>query len=243
METSDSIKNIAGALCKVQAHLRPLKRNADNPFFKSNYTDLAAMTEALYPLLTAEGLSVVQGGDGSTLDTMLLHTSGEWIRTSLTMPAESNPQKLGSIVTYFRRYALAALVGAVSEGEDDDGNAAAHPSSRPATATPRHTAPPQTAPAAPPASGGSPASLFVKTVDESSGQGKNGKPYTRWTASFSDGTRASTFSETDAAILKNAKSGGLPVVAAFEKQGNFVNLVSVRIDGPAESSEDESVPF
>ena len=243
MEHSDSIKSIAAALCKVQAHLKPLRRNADNPFFKSNYTDLAAMSEALYPLLTAEGLSVVQGGDGSTLDTMLLHTSGEWIRTSLTMPAESNPQKLGSIVTYFRRYALAALVGAVSEGEDDDGNAAAHPPSRPTTATPRHTAPPQTTPAAPPASGGSPASLFVKAVDESSGQGKNGKPYTRWTASFSDGTRASTFSESDGKILKNAKAGGLPVVAAFERQGNFVNLVSVRIDGPAESSDDESVPF
>jgi hypothetical protein len=244
METSDSVKNIAGALCKVQAHLKPLRRNADNPFFKSNYTDLAAMTEALYPLLTAEGLSVVQGGDGSTLDTMLLHTSGEWIRTSLTMPAESNPQKLGSIVTYFRRYALAALVGAVSEGEDDDGNAAAHPSSRPATATPRYTGPPPTAPAAPPASGGSPASsLHVKTLDVSEGTGKNGKPYKRFTVTFSDGTRCSTFSETDAVILKNAKAGGLPVVAAFEKQGNFVNLVSVRIDGPAESSDDESVPF
>lgn len=245
MERSDSVKNIAAALCAVQKNLRPLKRNADNPFFKSNYTDLAAMSEALYPLLAAEGLSVVQGGDGTTLDTLLLHVSGEWLQTSLTMPAETNPQKLGSIVTYFRRYALAAIVGAVSEGEDDDGNAASHPPARQPAPHPTNR-PTTTAPAAPvPASGGSPASLHVKTLDVSEGTGKNGKPYKRFTVTFSDGTRCSTFSETDALTLKKAKTEGLPVLAAFEKQGNFTNLVSVRIEGEASEPEtdDDGVPF
>ena len=134
MQKSDSIANIAAALVKVQAKIRPLKRNADNPFFKSNYTDLAAMAESLYPLLSAEGLAVVQGGFGDALSTILVHTSGEWIESSLPMPNEPNPQKLGSVITYFRRYALAAIVGAASEGEDDDGNAASHPAPRPASA-------------------------------------------------------------------------------------------------------------
>ena len=254
MEHSDSVQKIAAALCKVQAKLKPLRRNADNPFFKSSYTDLSAMCETLYPLLAAEGLSVVQGGDGSTLDTLLLHESGEWIRTSLTMPNETNPQKLGSVITYFRRYALAAIVGAVSEGEDDDANAASHPPARPSAPSPANrpapesAARPATAAAAPsPASGSGPA-LHVKTIDVSEGVYKSGQrqgqPYKRFTVTFDDGTRCSTFSETDAAILKNAKSGGLPVEATFEKVGNFTNLVSVKVAGEPPASEDEeSVPF
>lgn len=249
METSDSIKNIAAALCTVQAHLKPLKRNADNPFFKSNYTDLSAMTEALYPLLSAEGLSVIQGGDGSTLDTMLLHTSGEWVKTSLTMPAESNPQKLGSVVTYFRRYALAAIVGAVSEGEDDDGNAASHPPARSASAPPPANRPspasearPTTTPAAPASASGSPA-LTVTHVDTSSGE-KNGKAWTRFTAKFSDGTQASTFDTKHGAALQEAKAKNLPVLVGFERNGKFVNIVSVVVAGGHGSDvDDESVPF
>ena len=250
METSDSIKNIAAALCTVQAHLKPLKRNADNPFFKSNYTDLSAMTEALYPLLSAEGLSVIQGGDGSTLDTMLLHTSGEWVKTSLTMPAESNPQKLGSVVTYFRRYALAAIVGAVSEGEDDDGNAASHPPARSASAPPpanrpspaseARPTPPAPAPTTPEAG----PALTVTFVDTATGE-KAGKPWTRYSAKFSDGTKASTFDTKHGALLQEAKAKNLPVIVGFAKQGNFTNITSVILGGGHGSDVDDenAVPW
>lgn len=250
MEHSDSVQKIAAALCKVQAKLKPLRRNADNPFFKSSYTDLSAMCETLYPLLAAEGLSVVQGGDGSTLDTLLLHESGEWIRTSLTMPNETNPQKLGSVITYFRRYALAAIVGAVSEGEDDDANAASHPQARPSAPSPasRPVGPgprPETAPAAPvSASGGSPA-LYVKSVDKTAGE-KNGKAWTRYSITFSDGRRASTFSETEGRVAENAKSQGAAVVAGFEQKGQYLNLISLKFagePGPEEMPDDDAVPF
>ena len=249
MEHSDSIKSIAAALCAVQKKLKPLKRNAANPFFKSDYTDLSAMTAELYPLLSAEGLSVIQGGDGNTLDTMLLHVSGEWVRTSLTMPSETNPQKLGSVVTYFRRYALAAITGAVSEGEDDDGNAASHPPARSASAPtpanrpspasearPTPPAPVSTAPGAGPA-------LTVTHVDTSSGE-KNGKAWTRFTAKFSDGTQASTFDTKHGAALQEAKAKNLPVLVGFERNGKFVNIVSVVVAGGHGSDvDDESVPF
>lgn len=246
MEQSDSIKSLAAALVKVQAKLRPIKRNAENPFFKSSYVDLAALSETVLPLLTANGLAVVQGGSGAALETLLLHESGEWVSTSLPMPAESNPQKLGSTVTYFRRYALAALVGAVAEGEDDDGNAASHPPARSASAP--HPAPrpsPQSearpaAPAAPPASGGSPA-LTVTYLDTATGE-KNGKAWKRFSAKFSDGTKASTFSESHGEILAEAKSTGAAVVCAFETKGNFVNLIDVRLaDG--DPYDDDGGPF
>ena len=250
MEHSDSVQKIAAALCKVQAKLKPLRRNADNPFFRSSYTDLSAMCETLYPLLAAEGLSVVQGGDGSTLDTLLLHESGEWVRTSLTMPNETNPQKLGSVITYFRRYALAAIVGAVSEGEDDDANAASHPQARPSAPSPasRPVGPgprPETAPAAPvSASGGSPA-LYVKSVDKTAGE-KNGKAWTRYSITFSDGRKASTFSETEGRVAENAKSQGAAVVAGFEQKGQYLNLISLKFagePGPEEMPDDDAVPF
>ena len=244
MEHSDTIGKIAAALVAVQSKLKPLKRNADNPFFKSSYTDLATLSETVLPLLAAEGIALVQGGDGQSLDTILLHTSGEWIRTSLPMPAESNPQKLGSSITYFRRYALAAIVGAVSEGEDDDGNAVSHPTARQPSAQPPANRPaPESAarppaPAVPPASGGSPALLSVVYLDTATGE-KNGKPWTRYTAKFSDGTKASTFSATHGDTLAQAKSTGEAVYCKFEKNGNFTNLTDVRFatDAPAEDGD------
>lgn len=242
MQKSESIAKIAAALVNVQAKLKPLKRNADNPFFKSSYTDLAALSETALPLLTAEGIAVVQGGDGPLMETMLVHTSGEWISTALPMPSTDNPQKLGSVVTYFRRYGLAAAIGAVSEGEDDDGNTASQPSARPASAPAPATHPPaesgarsaapSPAPAAP--AGGGPAVLTVVTLDSTAGRKKDpktgehtGEPWTRYTAKFSNGVSASTFDSKHGTILAEAKARNLPVAVHFEKNGKFTNITNV----------------
>lgn len=237
MQKSDSIKMLAAALNEVQSALKPLRRNADNPFFKSNYTDLAAMCETLYPLLTKHGFSVVQGGDGASLSTLLLHTSGEWIETSLPMPVTDNPQKLGSVVTYYRRYALAAIVGAASEGEDDDGNAASHPQARPSAPSPANRPPAESgarptppAPAAR-ATGAGPASpgdaVEVTEFKESEGVNAKGTPWKRFTATFNNGVRASTFDTKHGAALKEAFEKGEPVIVVTQQDGKFTNIVSV----------------
>ena len=249
MEHSDTVGKLAEALVSVQSKLKPIKKNAENPAFKKDgkaigYLDLAGLCEVVLPMLSAAGIAVVQGGDGQTLDTMLLHMSGEWVRTSLPMPAESNPQKLGSSITYFRRYALAAIVGAVSEDDDDDGNAASHtPARQPSAQPPANRPAPESAarppaPAVPPASGGSPALLSVVYLDTATGE-KNGKPWTRYTAKFSDGTKASTFSATHGDTLAQAKKTGEAVCCKFEKNGNFTNLTDVRFatDAPAEDGD------
>jgi len=241
MKHSESVKNIAAALVAVQSKLRPLKRNAANPFFKSDYTDLAAMTDALYPLMTAEGLAVMQGGDGQALETLVLHTSGEWVSFSLSLPQIADPQKFTAAITYFRRSGLGSAFGAASEGEDDDGNAASHPQARPSAPSPANRPPAESgarptppAPAAR-ATGAGPALLDVKAVDTASGE-KDGKPWKRFTANFSDGTRASTFSESAGEILTEAKHNGTPVRVVFEKRGNFTNIISVE-------AESDPVPF
>ena len=92
------------------------------------YVDLPGVWEAIRPLLAKNGLSVVQTftawADGPTIVTTLMHKSGQWVSSELFLkPAKSDPQGVGSAITYARRYALAAMVGVVAD-EDDDGNAA-----------------------------------------------------------------------------------------------------------------------
>lgn len=128
MEQSKNIAALAKALCKAQSEMKPALKDSVNPFFKSKYADLASVSEAVIPLLSRNGMCVIQTtdkeADGVTLVTTLAHESGQWIRGRLFMrPTKNDPQGIGSCLTYQRRYALAAIVGLTSE-EDDDGNAA-----------------------------------------------------------------------------------------------------------------------
>jgi hypothetical protein len=126
MEQSESIKELAAALAKVQGELKPAPKDSENPFFKSSYADLATVTKTALPVLSKNGLSVSQVAEGEgAITTQLMHTSGEWIRGTLTLkPVKADPQGIGSALTYARRYALAAICGLATE--DDDGNAATH---------------------------------------------------------------------------------------------------------------------
>jgi len=141
MKTSESIKELSTALSKAQAEIKGAEKDADNPFFNSSYATLDSVWQACRAALTKQGLSVAQGaeGDGDTVKvvTRLMHSSGEWIESELTvkpMKMKSDrtdtekvvtPQSLGSALTYARRYSLAAMVGVAPE--DDDGNAASQP--------------------------------------------------------------------------------------------------------------------
>lgn len=128
--TERSYKEIAAALCKAQASMPDVLKTADNPFYKSKYADLSGIWKTIKGTLTDNGLSVVQASnatDGGTISitTILLHTSGEYIESTMVLkPKDATPQGCGSAITYARRYALCALVGVCPEGEDDDGNAA-----------------------------------------------------------------------------------------------------------------------
>jgi hypothetical protein len=94
---------------------------------------------------------------------VLLHESGEWIRSELTVPAGGNKgvnaaQAMGSAISYGRRYGLSALVGISTD--DDDGTA----SSGPATQTPRQQQPPRQAPQGQPQGNGSATEKQVKAI-------------------------------------------------------------------------------
>jgi hypothetical protein len=135
MQASENLDQLAPALCRAQAAMRGALKDSTNPHFKSRYADLASVWDACRDALTANGLSVVQlpGGNGAAVEmtTMLLHASGQWISCTGTFTAvKSDPQAIGSAITYARRYQLAAVVGVAPE--DDDGNAASGTGERPA---------------------------------------------------------------------------------------------------------------
>lgn len=123
---SETLSEISKALVEFQSKLTPVIKDSDNPFYKSKYASLETIWQAIRGPLAECGLSIVQpiscDGDKVTLDTILLHTSGEWISGSMPLiPVKCDPQGWGSVITYARRYALSAMIGVVSD-EDDDGN-------------------------------------------------------------------------------------------------------------------------
>jgi hypothetical protein len=127
MWQSSSIKELVTAIVKAQLAMKPAKRESSNPFFKSKYADLPECWEATHPF-RENGIAIVQcpmPSDEKTIaiDTVMAHTSGEWMRSRLLMPiAKIDPQGAGSAITYGRRYALGCMTGLVTD-EDDDANA------------------------------------------------------------------------------------------------------------------------
>ena len=128
MEKSESVKELANALCKFQAEVEKIKKGATNPFFKSKYATLADILDVIRQPLANNGLSFVQFPKGvHGLETMLMHISGEYLSESYEMkPVKDDPQGAGSVITYQRRYALGAVLG-LNIDEDDDGNKASTP--------------------------------------------------------------------------------------------------------------------
>lgn len=121
------------ALIAFHKEIGKIKKDATNPFFKNEYATLSTILGAIKdPLHNAE-LTFVQFPDGENgLTTRLMHASGEWMEATYTMvPAKNDPQGLGSAISYQRRYSLGAVLG-LNIDNDDDGNAASLPDTKPA---------------------------------------------------------------------------------------------------------------
>lgn len=132
VEFSPEIGELAKALAAAQGMMENAKKSSDNPFFKSKYADLAECWDTCRDPLSKNNLSVVQmpgatEGNQIQLTTMLMHSSGQWLKSTMTIiVGKTDAQGIGSAITYARRYALAAITGMAQE--DDDGNAASNSS-------------------------------------------------------------------------------------------------------------------
>lgn len=121
---------LAKAFVASQKSMEAIKKATKNDHFKSKYADLAEVVEAVVPALNEQGVGVIQNaayeGDWVSVTTTLLHETGASVSSILRLrPSKSDPQGVGSAITYGRRYSLLAMTGTAPE--DDDGNAASGP--------------------------------------------------------------------------------------------------------------------
>lgn len=113
-------------LLEVKKEIGTLSKNSKNPFFKSAYLDLTALLEAVEPILQKNGLILLQPLSEGRVVTILVDAEdgSTIVESEIAIPENiTDPQKLGSAITYFRRYTLKSLL-AIAE-QDDDGNLAA----------------------------------------------------------------------------------------------------------------------
>jgi hypothetical protein len=127
MNKSEDIKELAAALVAAHAEIKGVVKSATNPYFKSKYATLESVVDAVKEPLLKQGIVVIQGlqdaENGVAIETMLLHNSGQWLSSTLRLPAsKEDAQGYGSACTYGRRYGLMAICGVPAE--DDDGQAA-----------------------------------------------------------------------------------------------------------------------
>lgn len=114
-------------ILKIQSEIGVLVKTETNPFFKSKYMDINGLLEQLLPLLEKHGLTVIQpinpdiNGEPS-LDTVIYDGDKQLVHSSFRLPKIEDPQKMGSAITYYRRYALQSLF--LLRAEDDDANVA-----------------------------------------------------------------------------------------------------------------------
>lgn len=136
---ADPQAQLYAALAKAQGEFPPIPRSktvrvkgktkASADFeYTFNYAPLDAIIAAVRPKLTENGLSISQfltSDDGRpAIQTIIMHAGGGSISGTLPIKTEGlDPQGVGSLVTYVRRYALVSALGIASE-DDDDGGAA-----------------------------------------------------------------------------------------------------------------------
>lgn len=118
-------KTFHSKLLEVQQEIQAIKRTEQNPFFKSRYFDINALLDEVKPILNKhelflyQPLSTVDEGKRPALRTVITDGKDEIISCVL-LPDIQDPQKMGSCITYYRRYALQSLLAL--QAKDDDAN-------------------------------------------------------------------------------------------------------------------------
>ena len=98
-----------------------VKKNGTNPFHKSKYATLESVMDTIENPLIEVGIGYIQIPTESGLKTVIYDLEGkETIEGFISYVGANDMQKLGSAITYARRYALVTMFGL--EQTDDDGN-------------------------------------------------------------------------------------------------------------------------
>lgn len=214
------------------------------------YTDLSTYLAAVRPILAAHGIALMQfpicqvaSGEAAWIGiTTVIALGNEWIANSvrLPVPASADPQSIGSLLTYARRYGLAALVAVAPRAEDDDAVSVSTGAVRQMPTDPEPEAraiePTVTTTTADADRDG----LYVEQVL----QKPTSKPgVTRYEIVLSDGRRPTTIKETLARRAEGYMVEGTPVRVDVETTKYGLNLVAIDADQSREAVSDDDIPF
>jgi hypothetical protein len=126
---SEQITELIPALVKFQIAFdnASLKKDRKNEHLRNQYVSLDNLLNVIRPLLSENGLVVVQQLAGEYMTTVLYHSSGQFIGANMPFnPMNGNKgtnalQELGGGITYAKRYSLGALLQ-ISVDVDTDAN-------------------------------------------------------------------------------------------------------------------------
>lgn len=152
MESKENQK-FAERLLNASSEIGVLIKDASNPFHKSKYLSLNALLDAVKPVLAENGLLLTQRIENNCVITRIeCPTFDKFIESELELPntglkkstetitftddkgksvtkktaslSAPDVQRIGSAISYYRRYTLQSLLGI--QAEDDDGSAASN---------------------------------------------------------------------------------------------------------------------
>jgi hypothetical protein len=122
----EELVKVTGLYPKLHAakqKIGKVAKNSTNPHFKNKYADINALVETVEPILLEYGLVLIQPIYNGLVTTVIVDIdNGDRIESEMRLPEIQDPQKIGSAVTYYRRYTLQSLLSL--QAEDDDANSA-----------------------------------------------------------------------------------------------------------------------
>lgn len=137
MKTSVELNEILPAVMKVKSKLQAIVKTTSNPFFRSKFADLNTHLDAVEPLLEENELMLLQPvtvleNGNNVVSSVIINKTGQFVSSEMTIVAkELDMQKLGSSITYARRYTLGSLLS--MQAVDDDANLAVGKTDKPTT--------------------------------------------------------------------------------------------------------------
>lgn len=110
---------------EAKKEIGKISKDSNNPFYKSKYFDINQLLEHVEPILQKHGLLLLQPITANNVCSVIYDIDAEknneyYIESTLELTNQTDPQKRGSEITYYRRYTLASLLGL--QAEDDDAN-------------------------------------------------------------------------------------------------------------------------
>ena len=132
MNQSEQINELASALVNLQGEMPVTKFDSKvkvvtktGGSYSFEYASYKGIKETCKPILLKNGIAITQLIGDKQLTTIMIHSSGQFISETMSLPIKDNmnPQEIGSVITYMKRYSYSAILGIVSD-DDEDGNIA-----------------------------------------------------------------------------------------------------------------------